>query len=246
MPEDYESDQKAQEEEAEAEKIKQREINAKRKKLLAAGVFSVVGALTLLGILLLILSAVDSCTKERAKSELEKSMTRRYNYVDPDYDFDILGDEGYLSKDRNVWVSEGIVKTVITEDNRSNYSPEIQFMYDLVNIIIKGEYIEYNKLFSAEYFENAKEEDLRERFTMQQLFQIEIGYLDRWEAGGISYSDMSLIYRIRNNNGTFRNDLDYNDDGYIPVVYRLTTDKNGATKIRNLMTQSRYISGLYD
>ena len=244
MP-DYDRELEAEENEAAAKMIKQREIMAKRKKILARGAFFVVGAFALLGVLLLILSAVDSCTKNQAKAELEKSMTRRYNYVDPDYDLNILEDEGYMAKDRNIWVSQGILKTVITDDNRTNYSLEIQFMYDLVNIIIKGDYIEYNKLFTADYLENAGD-DLRERFTMQQLFQIEIEPLDYTEAGALLYSDIMLSYRIRNNNGTFRNDLDYNDDGYIPVVYRLVTDKNGEIKIRDLLTHYKYSSGLYD
>ena len=172
-------------------------------------------------------------------------MTRRYNYVDPDYDLNIFEDEGYMEKDRNIWVTQDILKTVITDDNRTTYTPEVQFIYDLVHIIIKGDYIEYNRFFTADYLENAGD-DLREFFTMQQLFQIEIESLNYTEVGAISYSDIMLTYRIRNNNGTFRNDLDYNDDGYIPVVYRLVTDQNGAIKIRDLMTHNQYRSGLYD
>ncbi|MCL2813527.1 MAG: hypothetical protein FWD23_02885 [Oscillospiraceae bacterium] len=244
MPENYDDELEILEKEAEEKAARQREINAKRKKILAAGALFAAGALALLGILLLILSAVDGCTKDRAKAELEKSMTRRYNYVDPDYELDILKDDGYLAKDRNIWFNNGTLKTVITEDNRSTYSPETQFMYDVINIIIKGDYIAYNNLFTADYLQNAGD-DLRERFTMQQLFQIEFEYENYWEEGNTAYSDITLIYRIRNNNGTFRNDLDYNDDGYIPVVYRLSKDQNGEIKVWDLMTHYKYRSGLY-
>jgi cell division septal protein FtsQ len=79
MPEDYDNELEAAEKEAEEREIKKREANAKRKKILAAGVLSVAGALALLGSLLLILSAADGCTKNLAKAELEKTMTRRYN-----------------------------------------------------------------------------------------------------------------------------------------------------------------------
>ena len=244
MPENYDNELEILEKEAQEKAVKQREANAKRKKILAAGALLVAGALALLGILLLILSAVDGCTKDRAKAELEKSMTRRYNYVDPDYELNILEDDGYLAKDRNIWFNNGTLKTVITQDNRSNYSPEVQFMYDVVNMIIKGDYIEYNNIFTADYLKNAGD-DLRERFTMQQLFQIELEYADYREEGDLAYSDIILIYRIRNNNGTFRNDLDYNDEGYIPVVYRLSTDQNGEIKVWDLMTHYKYRSGLY-
>ena len=246
MPEDYDGELGAQEKEAEAEAEKRRGAKEKRKKLLAAGAGLAAGILVLLGMLFFVLSAVDSCNKNQAKTELKKNATRRYNYVEPDYDLDIFEDEGYMAKDRDVWINGGALKTVITEANRANYSPEMQFMYDLVNIIIQGDYAAYNKIFTADYLANADEEDMRERFTMQQLFQIEIECVGYRQQGDVSYSDMMLIYRIRNNNGTFRNDLDYNDEGYIPVVYRLVADKNGEIKARGLLTQSQYMSGLYD
>jgi len=243
MPEDYGRELEAEQKEAEERAAKQRELNAKRKKILAVGALSVAGILALLGILLLILSAVDSCVKDQAKADLEKN-PRRYNYVDPDYELDILEDEGYLAKDRNIWFNDGILKTVITDDNRTNYAPEVQFMYDVINTIIKGDYIAYNKIFTEDYLKNAGD-DLRERFTMQQLFEIEFEYVGYREEGNLKYSDMMVIYRIRNNNGTFRNDLDYNDDGYIPVVYMLVTDQYGEIKVKNLMTRLKYSSGLY-
>jgi len=244
MPDDYGRELEAEQKEAEERAAKQREIKAKRKKILAAGVFTVGGAFVVLVAILLIFTALDEFSKNRAKAEIERN-PRRYNYVDPDYALDIFEDEGYLAKDRNIWFADGILKTVITDDNRSNYTPEAQFMYDVINTIIKGDYMAYNKIFTEDYKKNAGD-DLRERFTMQQLFEIEFECVGYREEGKVKYTDMMVIYRIRNNNGTFRNDLDYNDEGYIPVVYMLVTDAEGSIKVHNLMTRLKYSSGLYD
>jgi len=233
------------EERSEEEIVAQRKKSEKRKKILAAAVLCVAGVFALFGILLLILSGASRCTKEQAKTQLEDELRRSYNYVDPDYELNIFEDEGYLAKDREIWFNDGVVKTIITDSNLGNYAPEIQFMYNVVNLIIKGDYVAYNKIFTENYLQNAGD-DLRERFTMQQLFQIELQYVNRWQEGSTVFSDIMLTYRIRNNNGTFRNDLDYNDEGTIPVIYRLSTDAEGTIQASNMLTYSKYYSGLYE
>ena len=221
----------------------------KRKKILIAVVLIVIGTFLIFGAVALILSAVQNFYQDEWRANEAERMRQSYNFYPADYAFNIFSDEGYLAMDRNVWVlTHGAVRTVITDENRGEYSPEIQFMYDVVNLIINGEYIEYNNLFTEDCFEKASqdERDLfeREEFTMQQLFEIELEAVGYTEEINLAYSDIKLIYRIRNNNGTFRRDVGPND-GARAVVYTLVTDREGEIKIDRILTHNMYGSGLY-
>lgn len=224
------------------EAIKNKE---KRKKILLIAVCAVLGVFLLLGIAALILSGIQNSLRDRAKEKLEEDSRRSYIYPPPDYDFDIFKDEKYLELDRNVRFNDGFSQTVITDENKSAYPDEIQFMYNVVNLIINGDYTGYNKIFTEDYLASAGN-DLREIFTMQQLFEIGLEYMDSREEGGSEYIDIEITYRIRNNNGTFRNDLDYNDTGALPVVYMLVKDsESGSIKVGGILTVRKYLSGLY-
>jgi len=229
---------------SEDEIIKQRERNEKKKKILFIAVGVVVGLIVLLGIVSFILSAINDHLENRAKTEIENETRRTYIYPPADYDYDIFSDAGYLGLDRGIWFSDGVAKTVVTDDNLKQYSPEVQFMYNVINMIIKGDYVEYNKIFTANYMRTAGD-DIRERFTMQQLFDIELEYVYYDESGSEIYSDIVVTYWIRNNNGTFRNDLDYNDAGALPVVYRLISNSEGI-KVNDLLSYYKYTSGLWN
>ncbi|MCL1857850.1 MAG: hypothetical protein FWF92_01275 [Oscillospiraceae bacterium] len=232
---------------SEEEIIKQRDlkkIKEKRKKIVLIFIGVIIAIIILLGLIVLILSAVNNYSRNQTKANIDKETRRSYIYPEPDYDFNIFDDESYMKLDRGVWFNDGVVKTVMTDENYKNYTPELQFMYNVINIIINGDYEEYNKIFTDEYLKNAGD-DLREEFTMQQLFEIELEYLDYGESEDGLYSDIQLIYRIRNNNGTFRNDLDFNDSGAIPVVYSLISDSSGIIKVTGLTTYYKYTTGLY-
>jgi hypothetical protein len=217
----------------------------KKKKILLIAVCAVFGVFLLFGLAALILSGIQSSLRDRAREELEEDSRRSYVYPPPDYDFDIFGDEKYLELDRNVWFNDGVTRTVITDDNRTAYPDEIQFMYDVINLIINGDYSGYNKIFTDGYLASAGNA-LREVFTMQQLFEIELEYMETREEGELEYIDIEITYRIRNNNGTFRNDLDYNDAGALPVVYMLIKDDAAKSiKVDNILTTRKYLSGLY-
>jgi len=224
--------------------IKQREIREKRKKILAVSVCAVVGLLMLMGIIIFILSAITNYSRSKTMESIDKETRQSYIYANADYGYNILEDEEYLRLDREIWVNEdGVVHTVIKEDNFKSYSPEIQFMYNVINMIINGDYEEYNKIFTDDYIKKAGDKELRE-FTMQQLFEIELELVNYSESGNAAYSDIMVSYRIRNNNGTFRLDLDVND-GFLPVVYKLVSDSTGI-QVDGLLTYYKYTTGLYD
>ena len=220
----------------------------KKKKILLIAVLVVFGMFLILGAATLVLSAVHNGNLDRRRTEEEERTMRSYVYPPADYGFDIFDDETYMGLDRNVWVSDGAARTVISDSNKNSYSTELQFMYDVIDLIINGDYTGYNKIFTDDCFDGASDEMRRlfekDRFTMQQLFEIELEHLHSHEEGGSLYADIKVTYRIRNNNGTFRNDLDF-EDGARPVVYSLVNDRDGEIKTGKIMTYSMYLSGLY-
>ena len=220
--------------------IKQKE---KRKKMLLIAVFVVVGIFVVFGLTVVVLSAITNYLNDQRKAEYDKSMARSYVYPKADYDLDIFEDSGYLALDRSVWFNDGAARTVIKDYNLANYSPELRFMYNVVNLIINGNYTEYNKIFTDDYLKTAGG-DLRERFTMQQLYNIELEIVDMNTSSDVTNTVISVSYMIRNNNGTFRNDLDYNEEAIRSVVYMLTTTGSDI-KVTNLMPLSKYTAGLY-
>ena len=232
--------------EDEEEIIKKREIREKRKKLVLISIGAVIGIFILIGLITFILSAIDNNNKSKTRDREEKILNRTNEYPEPDYDYNIFDDDLYMILDRGVWFNEdGVAKTVMTEKNLKSYPVEAQFMYDVVNLIINGDYEEYNKIFTDDYIKKAGD-DLRERFTMQKLFEIEIEYIDYGQLGNQDYWDIQLTYRIKDNDGTFRNDLKFNDDGARPVIYRLVSDNKTGLKVSNVLTKGQYNSGAYN
>jgi len=220
----------------------------KKKKILMIAVLAVVGMFLILGIATLVLSGINNSIITQHMSDYDQDLMKSYVYPPADYNFNIFDDETYMGLDRNVWISDGAVRTVMSESNKANYAFELQFMYDVLNYIIEGDYTEYSKIFAEDCFDDASDATKRifqkERFTMQQLFDIELEYLQTYEQANQSYTDIKVTYRINSNNGTFRPDLDF-EDGSRPIVYTLAAERDGTFKVSRLLTYSMYLSGLY-
>ena len=220
----------------------------KKKKILLIALGAVAGIFIIFGLVTLILSAVNNYMADKKKEALDNSLFRSYSYPEADYNFNIFDDEFYMNQsDRNIYVTEDGATTVIAEENYNTYSPAVQYMYNVINLIIAGNYVEYNKIFTDDYLKNAGK-DLRERFTMQELYKINIEVIDSQPStkGDKINTDVKVDYKIRNNNGTFRNDLDFNDNGSIPVVYKLESNTDNTNiKVYGLLTYYKYASGLY-
>ena len=221
----------------------------KKKKILMIAVLAVVGMFLILGVVTLVLSGINTKIKEEGKWDYEQELLKSYVYPPADYGFNIFDDETYMGLDRNVWISDGAVRTVMSDTNKVNYADELQFMHDVLNYIINGDFVEYNKIFTEDCFDDAsyaiKRTFQKDRFTMQQLFEMELEYLQRYEQNNQAYADIKVTYRINSNNGTFRPDLDF-EDGSRPIVYTLAIERDGTFKVSKLLTYSMYLSGLYD
>ena len=246
MSDNNENDKLEEFNEDEDEIIKKREERAKRKKIVLIAVGAVIGIFILVGLITLILSAVDNYNKSKTRDREEKPLKQTNIFPEADYDYNIFDDDAYMILDRGIWFNyEGVAKTVMTDANLNSYPVDAQFMYKVIDLIINGDYEEYNKIFTDDYIKKSGD-NFREQFTMQKLFEIEIELIDSGQLGdNTDYWDIQLTYRIKDNNGTFRSDLEFNDEGARPVIYRLIADKTGL-KVSSILTKGQYYSGAYN
>ena len=151
-----------------------------------------------------------------------------------DYDENIFNDEAYMDKDRNIYYNDGTLTISITENGNfdySEYAPPVEFLGDMIDLIIAGDHEQYNECFSQLYYsaQNSKTED---DFTMQKLYNIKIIKCSETAVsnGGNNYNEYvyALEYMIFKNNGTFRTDIgsDANRTQYITM-----TDRTGSILI---------------
>ncbi|MCL2772663.1 MAG: hypothetical protein FWD71_04865 [Oscillospiraceae bacterium] len=218
----------------------------KRKKIFIIAVLIVIGAFVVFGIVTFIMSAIKNHIDDQKRAALEKQQS--YLFYEPDYNLNIFDDQDYMALDRNIHVNDSGAVTAITQDNHQDYPPEILFMQNVVNYIINGDYIDYNKIFTDDYLKTAGD-NLREMFTMQELYNIELETIESAQPDNTTTTyAVQVTYSIRHNNGTFRNDLP--EGASNSVVYELTqtTDPNtgdAVMKATNLLKYDQYISGLY-
>lgn len=153
-------------------------------------------------------------------------------FHEADYDYDIMNDSAYLNLDRNIYFenTENGIKSAIVDGNLEDVPTEqhkhVSLLCDFINYAIAGDDAALNSLFSDEYIE--ADGKTKMDFTMQQLYNIKITYIQKLseEVDGNTYVsyDYWLEYMIRKNNGTFRNDM---ESDCIKKEYVRVTDRAG-------------------
>lgn len=195
----------------------------KSKSIIIIFLIFIIGTTILCVALLGAMSAKD-------KNQPQKGTT--YLFYEPDYDKDILKDENYLELDRTVKFENpdnGITYAIVN----GNMDEVPTIMHDSVGLIcnfvdyaIKGESKMLNQLFSQEYIDAGGKTKMD--FTMQQLYNIKITYVtsssEVIDGFTVESYDYWLEYMIRQNNGTFRNDM---ESDCIKKEYVRVTDRNG-------------------
>jgi hypothetical protein len=146
--------------------------------------------------------------------EDNKTGTLIFHEADPDKN--IFEDPKYLELDRIIRFetpSNGITVS-IARDNLGEVPSEqrayVAVVCDFINNAIEGKHEELNAMFSDQYVDAGGE--LKLDFTMQQLYDIKITYIETSTSSEESISvtsyDYWLEYKIRQNNGTFRHDIE--------------------------------------
>jgi len=206
----------------------------KKKKRLLIAVLVVIGAFALVGIVLFIATIISTgIGDELLRESPEGSDEIRYIFPDTDWDRNVFEESVYMSRYREIQYNDGVATTVITEENKEFRPPAVQFMYDVVWLIINGDYEKYNEIFADEYWENGGKDY---EFPMQALYNIEIQIID--ESDDKTSADVSLSYMMYKNDGMFRSDLPYDEEALRPFVYRLIMDDEGKIKVLDKFPQT--------
>ena len=140
----------------------------------------------------------------------EKGERAAIKFADPLLSVDIYDDKDYMDLDHTIYYTlvDGYETTTpILEGEEIHYSTEVRLLIRLVKAAIAGDADTYNACFSAEYIEESGEFS---PFTMQKLYDISIvdyTYSATPPAGYASVRVYGLRYKIKDNNGSLRDDV---------------------------------------
>ena len=158
-------------------------------------------------------------------------------FADPSLSVDIYEDEKYMELDRTIYYTmvDGYETTVpILAGEDIHYSTEVRLLVSLIRAAIAGDTDSYNACFSKEYIKASGEFS---PFTMQKLYDIAIvdyTYTAAAPSGYVSVRVYGLRYKIKDNNGSLRNDV--GSDGEIEQRISVVKDADGKAFIYGINT----------
>ena len=186
-----------------------------RKKLLL-----ILGGIVLLAVTLCVAILVIDAKNNGGKEE----QGTFFEYQDSDfyepYTGNIMENEEYLDLDRKVYYSDGSgMESSIEDDNLSEFSNEVIFLYHYLQTIVAGDVDAYNACFNAAYFEqNAP----KGHFNPQMVYGARITYDSRSNDEKGVWVRYKLEYMIHRNDGSFRRDV--LSDASVPQYVTLRID----------------------
>lgn len=207
------------------EKIEIAAQKSRKTKRIIIAVF--VGCL----VLLVICALIPSNTGGGSESETYPPVDPSKLWDTKEEDFDIMEYDGYLKYDRTVYLDDRMtgVRVSIDETEAMYHGEGVKLMYALISAVIAGDSEAYNGMVSEDvgHFES---------FTQQQLYDIVItkhSQSQKTEESG-TYTEIVLMleYKIHENNGTFRNDIE--PDASRPQ-YFVINDSEGAYKVMDIV-----------
>ncbi len=174
------------------------QLNTKKKIIIAFLILTLIGAV----------SAVALALPDSKQEERQELPQYSYDFHVADFDRDILKDAEYLELNRYIAYTEGATTVLITDGDYEYYGPVVEFFAEYIDAVIHGDHVKYNSFFSDEYIAESGE---KADFTMQQLYDINLIYYGNGnvEIDGerVASCEVALDYMIRQNNGSFRNDM---------------------------------------
>ena len=189
---------------------------------------------------------IELHTPERQREYLSRKMdngTKIYMLVEEepiDYDFypvdfgeNIYEDEEYVELIKYGFISytDSALTLGIEREDAVDFGKDVVFMMEYLYSIIEGDSEKYNAYFSDAYY---KRHDRKDAFTMQKLYDVEITKesVTTVTDKDVTYTQYrySLVYKIFENNGSFRNDI---GDG-AKKQYITFTDRDGELLIDDI------------
>ncbi|MBQ9131193.1 MAG: hypothetical protein IJX62_01805 [Clostridia bacterium] len=197
-----------------------------KKKILIV-IAAIVGALL---VLFLIVTGI-----EMLQSSQNKIPEYDYEFYPP-YDGDIMEYPAYLELNRDVMFTEDLhglkATTAITEDTLETYDEYVQLLYAYLHTVIAGDADAYNGYFSASYI---RKYGKQASFSPQMLYDIRIELYSREGEGDSAKITYQVDYRIFENDGSFRRDVE--SDAIRPQYVVMTKNKEGKPVIDLLVTR---------
>ena len=154
----------------------------------------------------------------------------------PTYEGDIMQNQQYLGLDRQIYFCEDPsgegLKRAVNEENMTEYDTKVLFLYFYLQTIISGKEDVYNGYFNDTYY---KTNQPKADFSPQMLYEMEITYQGTQTLdGGEQLVSYRLIYKIFQNDGTFRRDIGSNSGRPQTITLRVSAD--GTITIEKLVT----------
>ena len=141
----------------------------------------------------------------------------------------------YVSKNRTIYYCDDSYgyehSAPITEENRTEYEAEVLFAEVYLNMVILGDETALRGMCSQSYLEKNSIPD----FTQQMLYDINIyAYRTEHLDDGGKLVTYKLMYKIMQNNGTYRRDV--GSDGARPEYLVLRVSADGTSiKIEDIL-----------
>ena len=209
-----------------------RQVDSKRNRKKSVAIIAVMFAV-IFGIIILSVVAIALISKQ---NEVQPNKTGSLIFYEADYDYNIMRDQDYLDLDRQIYFENTVDGMTVTftddtlEDLPKDQKAHLLHIYEFIRCAIYGRTDELNALFSQEYVDAGGK--LKMDFTMQQLYNIKITYVEMSSeiVDGNTYVsyDYWLEYMIRKNNGTFRSDM---GSDCVRKEYIRVTDRAGTMGI---------------
>ena len=197
---------------------------SRMKKKIIIVIISILALMALMFISIFVLSSI--LDKISGKDE-----EYNFNFYEADYNENIFEDREYMSLIENGYISYCDMDNVtlgIDKDDAHKYGQDVEFIVAYIQYMINGDVDKYNGCYSDLYYE---EEDPKEKFTMQKIYDVLIKKISEEtvsdSSGSYTKYIFSLNYKILKNNGTLRNDF----LGGSRTQYIYITNREGELKI---------------
>ena len=161
-----------------------------------------------------IINFLSQVQDKGGKGEETKPPSSTIIFATPNFDYNILEDEEYLSLNRRIYLCDeryGITEE-LTDKNITAYGAAAVVLRDAINALIAGDADAYNALFSENYYATHKPESA---FTMQRIYDIKFTLVKETEKvgekGNYTQYEYEVEYKIQLNDGTFRTDIGHDE-----------------------------------
>ena len=184
-----------------------------------------VGVVLALALLAYVLTVILEHLKSSDTNTTSTPQSVELVFPPADYDENIFEDDIYMSFDRNVRFTQEGYGISLSQQDLETYGASAKLFFDYFNVLLNGEYEKYPDFFTDRYKKDVK---LPEKFTMQKIYNIDVELFSRELVEENIYRETYEVrYKIRNNNGTFRNDVE--SDTIKPIVFELLVDEKNKT-----------------